>query len=467
MEIRVNKKDIIWNYIAQFFGIGSGIIILPMILKKLSPEELGIWYIFLAISNLIYLLDFGFLPTIQRNISYVFSGAEELLETGISNKVSQIINYKLLYDLIETSKKIYKTISIIAFFILIIFGTFYIYILTKDLKIFPQILITWIFYIVSILLNFYYYYLNALLRGKSLIAEANKVIIFSRIGYIISSFIALNLKLGLISLTIGNIISTIITKILSEKIFFTKELKDKLNQQDKEINKGLIKIIWYNAKKSGLIALGTFLISKGNTFIASKYLPLNIIAEYGLSLQLFSILTAVSSSMIFILFSKISQYRVEKDLEKLREYYSFCIVVNLICFSSGIVAITFIAPKILLLLKSNITLLPKEYLLFIGMFLLLEGVHAIASMFIVTSNYIPPVKAAILSGIAIIILSLILINFTNLGLWSLLLSQFLVQLSYNNWKWPLEVNKDLKINFWNVFTIGIKKIKKVIKGEKI
>lgn len=41
---------------------------------------------FLAIASLIALLDFGFLPTIQRNVSYVFSGVEELLEQGISKK---------------------------------------------------------------------------------------------------------------------------------------------------------------------------------------------------------------------------------------------------------------------------------------------------------------------------------------------------------------------------------------------
>ena len=105
MQIEIRKMDIIWGYLAQFLNIGVGILILPMILKKLSSQELGIWYIFLAISNLVYLLDFGFLPTIQRNISYVFSGAQELKEEGIS-KIGKEINYQLLYDLIAVSKKL-------------------------------------------------------------------------------------------------------------------------------------------------------------------------------------------------------------------------------------------------------------------------------------------------------------------------------------------------------------------------
>lgn len=102
-----------------------------------------------------------------------------------------------------------------------------------------------------------------------------------------------------------------------------------------------------------------------------------------------------------------------------------------------------------------------------GIYLFLEATHSNAASFIITSNSIPFVKSSIFSGIAIIVLSLLLINITNLRLWSFLISQCIVQLSYNNWKWPLEVNKDLNINFLDIFKIGINKVIRIIKGEKI
>lgn len=466
MEIKISKRDIIWNYIAQFFNIGAGIIILPVILKKLSSEELGIWFIFLAISNLVYLLDFGFLPTIQRNVSYVYSGAEELLEVGISNKVKKEINYKLLYDLIETSRKLYKNISLIAFFILISIGTYYIYTLVLNFYNFQKIILAWILFVLSILMNFYYYYFNALLRGRGLIAEANKIIIFSRIGFILSAIIALKINLGLISLSIGNIISVIIIRFYSKKIFFTKELKEKMLQQNRKIDKSLIKVIWHNASKLGLVSLGAFLIVKGNTFIASKYLPLDIVASYGLSLQFFSILTGIASSILNVFISKIAQYRVENKIIKLQEYYSLCFVINTFFFIVGSLIIIFIIPKFLYLLNSNTALLSTKYLVFMSCYLFLEMIHSNASGFIITSNSIPFVKAAIFSGIGIVILSLILIKLTKNGVWSLLISQCIIQLCYNNWKWPLEVNKELNINFIKIYKIGINKIIRVFKGEK-
>lgn len=133
MEIKVTKNDIFWSYTAQLLNIGAGIFILPIILKKLSSAELGVWYVFLAIASLVALLDFGFLPTIQRNVSYVFSGVEELLEQGISEKKSNEINYKLLKDIIETSKIIYRRISILILIFLSTLGSLYIGSLIREL----------------------------------------------------------------------------------------------------------------------------------------------------------------------------------------------------------------------------------------------------------------------------------------------------------------------------------------------
>ena len=63
MEIHITKKDVLWGYIAQFFNIGAGILLLPVILKLLPADILGVWYIFLTISSLVQMIDCGFQPT--------------------------------------------------------------------------------------------------------------------------------------------------------------------------------------------------------------------------------------------------------------------------------------------------------------------------------------------------------------------------------------------------------------------
>ena len=49
--ITVTKKDVLWGYFAKFFTVASGVLILPLILKLLSPEEVGMNYIMLSVGT--------------------------------------------------------------------------------------------------------------------------------------------------------------------------------------------------------------------------------------------------------------------------------------------------------------------------------------------------------------------------------------------------------------------------------
>jgi hypothetical protein len=128
MIIDINRKTIIWSYTAQILNYGSGLILLPLILTKFNPEEIGLWYIFLGITSISVILDFGFLPNITRTISYIYSGAqsvtkEGLPETNLKNPTE--INYNLLKSVISVVKKIYRTTSFSLAFLLFIGGTIY------------------------------------------------------------------------------------------------------------------------------------------------------------------------------------------------------------------------------------------------------------------------------------------------------------------------------------------------------
>ena len=72
--MQIGKKDVIWNLTATILKIASGIIILPVILKYLTSEEIGIWTIFLSFSSITLLFDFGFSATFARSITYILVG---------------------------------------------------------------------------------------------------------------------------------------------------------------------------------------------------------------------------------------------------------------------------------------------------------------------------------------------------------------------------------------------------------
>ena len=108
MDINISKKDVLWGYFATFFSIGTGLITLPLILNKLSAEEVGMNYLMLSVSSFISLLECNFAGLIGRNITYVFSGAQTLEKEGIEGmRGGKVINYHLLATIIDTARFIY------------------------------------------------------------------------------------------------------------------------------------------------------------------------------------------------------------------------------------------------------------------------------------------------------------------------------------------------------------------------
>ena len=130
MEIRVSKKDIVWGYISIFFQMTSGIIVLPFILRMLSSEEIGYNYLMLTIGSMIALFDAGFSPMFGKNITYLFSGAQELKKEGVAETHSEVLNYHLIATMLEVAKMVYRRLSVLVLLLMLTIGTIYIYYVT-------------------------------------------------------------------------------------------------------------------------------------------------------------------------------------------------------------------------------------------------------------------------------------------------------------------------------------------------
>ena len=75
---------------------------------------------------------------------------------------------------------------------------------------------------------------------------------------------------------------------------------------------------------------------------------------------------------------------------------------------------------------------------------LLEINHVTAANYILSSNVVPFFKASLISGISVIIVCYLFLVVMNFGAVSIVLAPAIVQLAYQNWKWPLYLIKNLK-----------------------
>ena len=464
MPIKLAKKDIIWGYFAQFFSIASGMLILPFVLNMLKPNEIGMNYLMLTIGSMVALFDFGFAPQFGRNITYIYSGAQILKKEGIevNQQDNPVINYRLLATIIHTAKSVYGIISLIVLSVMLAFGTLYIYKITNGFVSVNNSLIIWIVYSFSTFFNIYYTYFSSLLTGSGMIMESKKAMVFSRIAYLIVAGILLKLGIGLLAIAIANLITPFISRFLSSRYYFTKDLKEKINiytiTKAEKVN--LFSILWYNSKKIGLVYIGSYAITKLGIFLAGLYLPLNDIASYGLMIQFVTIISTISGTLFVISEPRLSALKIEGDKKSLLNNFAFCMGIYYLLFIVLSIGFLVVAPLLLTLIKSNIALPSITILVLYLIVMLLELNHSFFATMIVIGNKVPFVGISLFTGALIILGSYFSLVFTDWGILGLVLVQGFVQLAYSNWKWPLIICKEFKINFIHFLKIAFTEVYK-------
>lgn len=247
--IIITKKDVIWNYIAIFFNMGAGVLVLPLILHFLSAEEIGLNYLMLTISSMVALIDFGFSPQIGRNITYALSGAKRVEREGLHDEANAEPNYRLLSTVIEAAKFIYRRLSIVVLVLMLTLGTYYIHYVTHGFQDVNNSLLIWIVFCISNYFNIYFIYYRSLLTGSGKIYESSASIILSKLTYIITCGVLVFCGFGLISVVAANMLAPLVLFAYSNIKFYTPQMKAQLPSDiKKEETSEAILGIWYNVQ---------------------------------------------------------------------------------------------------------------------------------------------------------------------------------------------------------------------------
>jgi O-antigen/teichoic acid export membrane protein len=452
--MNINRKDLFWNYTATFFKIAGGVVLLPFILHKLPADEVGIWAVFVSITSFVGLLDFGFNPSFTRNVTYVYSGVNSLKTIGCDQEPDiNKINYSLLKGLLHAMRWFYFRMSLVIFVLLLTFGTYYI----KNIIIEYEgshfrIYIAWIILCLISTYNTYTLYYESLLLGKGLVKKSKQIIIIGHVIYLSLTAILILNGFGLIAIVSAQLTSVIITRYLSYKLFFDPVTKNEINSTTAESRTTILKAIYPNAIKVGLTSLGGFLVNKSSVIIGSLFLTLEEIASYGISYQIITLISSFGGIYIFTFLPLIIKHRTNRDIISIKTIYLkgiFMLVFTyLVC---GVILVIF-GNRILDILDSNTRLLSQFVLVLALLTSFLETNHSLAANVLLTKNEVPFFRASLLSGAFVVIFLFGFLNFTSMGVISLVLAPAIVQALYQNWKWPKEVIKDLSIHSRDIST---------------
>lgn len=441
----IGKREIAWSYAGTAFMIGAGVLLLPFILHKMPQETVGIWNIFQTITALVLLLDFGFRPTFARNVSYIFSGVKTLQKEGVAHIPADAeIDYGLLKGALIAMRRFYRYMALAVFVLLASAGTAYFYyILRKYSGDWQDAMIAWVLLIAINCYNLYTFYFESLLTGKGYIKRSQQINILGQAIYIGLAIGLIYAGLGLTAIVASQLISTVIRRVLMYRVFYTPELKARLDQSEPQEPKDILSAVTPNAVKIGLTQLGGFLVTKSAILIGSVFLTLEEVACYGITLQVMDILARCAMVFYQSYMPKLAQCRAENDIFGLRRYYLLCTGSLLAVFVVGGLAWIFLGEWALDLIGSQTQFVPTAMLCAMLLIAILENNHAQSAGFIMADNKIPFFIPSLVSGAATVLLLWIFLSPLHLGIWGLILAPGIAQLAYQNWKWPSVVIKEL------------------------
>lgn len=447
MEIKITKKDILWSYIAQLFMMGTGLITLPLILKMLNSDEVGLNYIFISLNSVIALFDMGFSSQFGRNITYVLSGAQKLQKDGISMDYKEEINERLLAATLTTARYLYNRIAWVALFVLMSLGTYYIYCVTEGFSSISNLPLIWSIFCASCFFNLYYLYLNSFLQGRGMIKETKKGQVYSKLIQIIITYGMLLCDYGLISVVLANLISPFVFRFYTYNKFFDNYIKVIYNKYQIEKSEILeiFKILLHNAKKMGVISLLAAAIGYSSTLIIGGFLPLSEVASYGLMVQLVGIIASVSYIHFGSLIPQLGNLMVQTKMDEIAMRFGLSVGVCSIVQIAGILVLLN-CPFIFDSLGFK-TQLPSHWLLFaFAIYKFVEQIQSLYCQLLLVHNNTCFFPAAVSTGVITIFLMVLLLCL-NLGLTGVVLAQCLPLYAYSGWKWPVYVSNKYNIKF--------------------
>ena len=437
--------------------MGSNFLLIPLLLVFLSKEQVGLWYVFVAISGFSQLLEFGFTATLSRNILYCISGVRRLTKQGCDyNSVAPGIDWHLLRAVLTTSKVIYAVMGIVALGLSASLGTVYVYGVTYGFAI-EGSLLSWLVFVIAIFTNLYFLYCLTFLRGVGDVAGENKAKTIARISQLFLTAVLLIAGLGLVAAAIGFFIYSFLMRLIAMRQFKKhSEIQEGLMHDGSAISKeemlDVLKTISFVAWRDGVVSLAWYGATQAASLISSSYLGLEETATYSVMLQFASAIYNLSSAYMRSCFPMFQSASVHGDVETQRRTVETGISGYVVLYVCGYVAAALILPLLVIFKKDFIC--DQGLFAGIAMYYFLLNQHSLFCNLIVCMNEIPYFRAYIISTCCGIALSILFCGPLQMGPWGLVLGQALPQLMYNNWRWPLYVLTRVKTSYFSAIGSG-------------
>ena len=456
---RLANSAIVWSWAQNILRLGTGLIILPLVLRELSRSELGMYWVLLSLAALAPIMDFGFAQTIGRFISYAVAGAQSLEAIGLPKETdSKEPNFKLLWQLLVTSRKLYRRLSLALLFLLGLGGTLFIEHLIQaevalDRDFSPLVTrIAWATTLVSTLLDIYSNWWCNYLRGLNMVRTAAQVGVAAAAAKCVIAAALLIAGAGLLSLPLATLVANVIQRHFARKCCL-RFLPPAPAMDDVEL-KASLSVLWPNSWRLGVQIMTASIVTQANMFICAKVLHLDATAGYGTAVQLMSVAMGMSYVWTLTKWPLVTQYRARADYAAIRQVLWPRIWLQMLTFVALAGAVVMVGPIALQWIGSGKELLPRHWMICLAAYTFFDLQLTTAGALITSENRLPYFWPAVATVFSSLVLSLLMVHTTTLGVGALVLAPLISGGMFNYWYWPSYAARGLNTTLFRFLFFG-------------
>jgi O-antigen/teichoic acid export membrane protein len=204
-----------------------------------------------------------------------------------------------------------------------------------------------------------------------------------------------------------------------------------------------------------LSRLGGFLVARSSLLLVSSTLGLRTTAAFALTIQLIQGLSAVAQAPLMAAMPRLYVARAQGQMAVLKTDVGKGLILAGMVFGAGALVILIAVAPLLEALGKPEALLPWGPLLVLVVAGALELNHSLFATLLLTNNEVPFVRAALASGLAIVVGVLLVLAYAPAPLMGVALVLLVVQLAYNNWKWPLAAMRSFGTSYAELLRMGL------------
>lgn len=456
---RLSNTAVVWGFAGAGVRTFGGVLLLPLLVKFVPSDELGVWYVFVSMSSFVLMLNAGLSQALTRGMAYLWAGATELKTFGVSTldhgAQQTEPNVAGIRDLLATLRIFYAAMGAGCFLLFAIAGTGWIWHITGPLEVRAGLCSAWLLYAAGFSLNFSCAFWMPFLAGINHVRDVERVMAAASVIHLSVSAIGLLLGFGVWSLVVGHILMGLVNWSAARFLFLGVPTAGGEGWRGGRAQAAILGRIWPTAWRTAACASGAYLGTPASVFVCSAFCDLSTTASLGLTLQLLTKIISVSVIWVRVKIPEFSGLRAKQKHQALAALFASRMRLSLITAFLSTVMLVLSLPIVFEKIGANTRLLPGWPLLVLCVCSALRLQQSQYAMLVLTENQNPFARRALVTGLLVFATSWMAARVY--GIWGLLVPMLLIPGAYNNWSIVCRGVSGLQIDaraYWDLFFLN-------------